>query len=121
MGDPDEHLAAVSLRTAAATECPRNPVQWTIFNALRPTMMDPETQFIRVRQFTRVFAGVPRRGWQGLDTIPVGIGIERLRKPATAATNRSHHHLGSAAPAARNPNRQSSRSRPHHIASTLRD
>ena len=31
LGDPDEHPAAVSLRTAHATECPRNPVQWTIF------------------------------------------------------------------------------------------
>lgn len=26
-----------SLRTAHATECPRTPVQWTVFNALRPT------------------------------------------------------------------------------------
>jgi len=43
------------------------------------------------RQFTRVFAGLLRRGRQGLDAIPVGIGIERLRKPATAATIRSLH------------------------------
>ncbi len=37
MGEPDEHTAAVSLRGAHATECLKNPVQWTVFNALRPT------------------------------------------------------------------------------------
>ena len=54
----------------------------------QPTTPDndgPRNATQSARQFTRVFAGLLRRGWQGLDAILVGIGIERLRKPATAA------------------------------------
>lgn len=44
MGEPDEHTAAVSLSTAHATECLRNPLQWTGLQRTTPDNMDPATQ-----------------------------------------------------------------------------
>lgn len=46
MGEPDEHMAAVQLTGLMRQSALETP--WTVFNAVRPTKMDPVEQLVLI-------------------------------------------------------------------------